>query len=288
MILILVILVAILTFLLFRYLDNRSKRFTQLSALDRQSLLEEVQFYANLTDREKTRFEEDVLKFLNTTSITGVRTKVTMKDRLLVASSAVIPLFGFPNWEYNYLDQVLLYPGPFDRNFNFNNPDEIITGMVGFGRMEGIMILSKPALHAGFKIGNDRRNVGIHEFVHLYDKEDSIIDGLPSAFMKDGFSAPWVEMIREKTRDIIRNKSDIDDYGATAPEEFFAVAAEYFYEKPHLLKKKHPKLYQALSDVFRQDPIEFLPHTKKKKKEIGRNSPCPCGSGKKFKRCCIA
>lgn len=23
------------------------------------------------------------------------------------------------------------------------------------------------------------------------------------------------------------------------------------------------------------------------RKKIGRNSPCPCGSGKKFKRCCI-
>lgn len=22
--------------------------------------------------------------------------------------------------------------------------------------------------------------------------------------------------------------------------------------------------------------------------KIGRNTPCPCGSGKKFKRCCIA
>lgn len=25
----------------------------------------------------------------------------------------------------------------------------------------------------------------------------------------------------------------------------------------------------------------------RKKKKIGRNEPCPCGSGKKFKKCCI-
>lgn len=24
----------------------------------------------------------------------------------------------------------------------------------------------------------------------------------------------------------------------------------------------------------------------KEKKEIGRNDPCPCGSGKKYKKCC--
>ncbi|RCV63967.1 hypothetical protein C5S53_11155 [Methanophagales archaeon] len=25
----------------------------------------------------------------------------------------------------------------------------------------------------------------------------------------------------------------------------------------------------------------------KKKKKIGRNDPCPCGSGKKYKKCCL-
>jgi uncharacterized protein YecA (UPF0149 family) len=24
-----------------------------------------------------------------------------------------------------------------------------------------------------------------------------------------------------------------------------------------------------------------------KKKKIGRNAPCPCGSGKKYKKCCL-
>ncbi|MGB2727569.1 MAG: SEC-C metal-binding domain-containing protein [Halobacteriota archaeon] len=26
---------------------------------------------------------------------------------------------------------------------------------------------------------------------------------------------------------------------------------------------------------------------KSKEKEIGRNDPCPCGSGKKYKKCCL-
>lgn len=35
---------------------------------------------------------------------------------------------------------------------------------------------------------------------------------------------------------------------------------------------------------------ELLPQglgqTSKPQKKIGRNAPCPCGSGKKYKRCC--
>lgn len=48
---------------------------------------------------------------------------------------------------------------------------------------------------------------------------------------------------------------------------------------------EHEKL-QALEGRLKQEDAitEFISTTKKK---IGRNDPCPCGSGKKFKRCCI-
>ena len=49
------------------------------------------------------------------------------------------------------------------------------------------------------------------------------------------------------------DKSDINPYGATSKVEFFAVAAEYFFERPKLLKRKHPKLYKKLSIFFKQD-----------------------------------
>jgi Mlc titration factor MtfA (ptsG expression regulator) len=50
------------------------------------------------------------------------------------------------------------------------------------------------------------------------------------------------------------NRSDINTYGATSQAEFFAVAAEYFFERPDLLQSKHPELYDLLSKVFRQQP----------------------------------
>ncbi|MGQ0525498.1 MAG: SEC-C metal-binding domain-containing protein [Betaproteobacteria bacterium] len=38
------------------------------------------------------------------------------------------------------------------------------------------------------------------------------------------------------------------------------------------------------SDLFAEEPI--APHFRKTPK-IGRNDPCPCGSGKKYKKCCL-
>jgi preprotein translocase subunit SecA len=42
---------------------------------------------------------------------------------------------------------------------------------------------------------------------------------------------------------------------------------------------------QLLAEDHEQPRIAQLPHGVPKP---GRNDPCPCGSGKKFKRCCIA
>jgi len=42
----------------------------------------------------------------------------------------------------------------------------------------------------------------------------------------------------------------------------------------------------GLSTPFVEDGDIFTP-TNKKKPKVGRNDPCPCGSGKKFKKCCL-
>ena len=36
------------------------------------------------------------------------------------------------------------------------------------------------------------------------------------------------------------------------------------------------------------DEIESRPPIASKEKKVGRNDPCPCGSGKKYKKCCLA
>jgi uncharacterized protein len=36
----------------------------------------------------------------------------------------------------------------------------------------------------------------------------------------------------------------------------------------------------------REDPFPPPTPTRYENRKVGRNEPCPCGSGKKFKRCC--
>ncbi|MNL27960.1 Protein MtfA [compost metagenome] len=119
--------------------------------------------------------------------------------------------------------------------------------------MNGQMILSKEALEAGFSNTKDGQNTAIHEFVHLLDKTDGEVDGLPQFLIDHTYSLAWLEMIRKEILKIQEGKSDINPYGITNRAEFFAVASEYFFENPERLKNHHPEFYKALSMAFQQD-----------------------------------
>ena len=139
------------------------------------------------------------------------------------------------------------------KSFEFSDKSKSkrIAGVVGTGRLEGKMILSRRALHHGFKNDNDGRNTAIHEFVHLIDKMDDNVDGIPEILMQNTYTIPWLNLIHQEMYNIARNKSKLRAYGATNQAEFLAVASEYFFESPERLKKDHPELYLALSKKFK-------------------------------------
>ena len=276
-----------LLYLLFKYLGKAGKwknPTTPFPVTWKNILSEKVDFYLDLSAEQKKLFEFKVQQFLLNTRITGIETSVDDTDRVLVASSAVIPIFQFPNWQYSTLYEVLLYSGSFNEDFKTTGAGRNILGMVGTGYMEGKMILSKKSLHHGFDNEKDKKNTAIHEFVHLIDKADGVIDGIPELLLEKQYSIPWIELIRKNIDEIYESMSDINPYGATNKSEFFAVISEYFFERPKLLQDKHPELYGYLEKIFHVDLATRIKDHKKK--SISRNDPCPCGSGKKFKKCC--
>lgn len=216
-------------------------------------LKERVRFYQKLNLSEQQEFDKAVIRFLDRVKITGIKTVIDDTDRILVAASAVIPLFGFPEWEYRNLNEVLLYDSNFNPDFEKNKVShDNALGMVGTGAMNRMMILSKPALHRGFDDKHSKQNVGIHEFVHLLDKADGEIDGIPEIFFTEPYIIPWINLVKSEINKIKTDKTDINPYGATSESEFLSVVSEYFFNQPQLFHKKHPELYQTLSNIFNQ------------------------------------
>jgi Mlc titration factor MtfA (ptsG expression regulator) len=286
----------LIIFLFYRWATRKQRRREKLSKQEfpaewRQILENRVGFYHTLSDEKKLRFEKLIQIFIAEKRIIGIKTEVDATTRVLVAASAIIPIFGFDNWEYDNLGEVFVTQGAVNTHKVDEQVQNIIAGQVQPFQNQHYMILSKNALEQGFNNMKDRTNVGIHEFAHLLDEADGEIDGIPKAYLPPELIKPWTELMHRKMQDIKEGKNQINSYGATSEAEFFAVVTEYFFEDPVRLKQNHPDMYALLTKTFHQNPrkrysLDFNELLNPNYKKMNRNAPCPCGSGEKYKNCC--
>jgi hypothetical protein len=160
-------------------------------------------------------------------------------------------VYYIPDWEYVGLREVLVYPGRFNMDFETAGPDRTVSGMVGNSHLEGVVLLSKWELRQGFINPGSSRNVAVHEFVHLVDKMDGTLDGIPQLLLERKYIDHWKALLEATMDSIRRGESDIDAYGATAPVECFAVVSEYYFNQPETFKERHPQWAELLDRVFR-------------------------------------
>jgi len=215
-------------------------------------LIEKVAFYNHLDEQTKEKFRKRIQQFLADTSIRGVK-DVTVDDtiKLLVASSAIIPVFLFDGWEYPNLTQVLIYEGAVETHQE-SDPEinGTLLGQVRPFQSKHLLLLSKQSLISGFESMNGKSNVGFHEFAHLIDQLDGNIDGIPKVLMPESLLKPWTELMYAEIEKIQSDQSDINTYALTNHAEFFAVVCEYFFNNPVVFKEKHPQLYSIMEAIF--------------------------------------
>ncbi len=243
------VLAVIILIILFVFQPKRKEPFA-LPENYAEYLLDYVPFYANLDETGKRQFEEKFEKFLSAVKITGANAEVEDLDRILIGAAAVIPVYFIRDWEYMNLREVLLYPGHFNQDFEQHGHERTVSGMVGSGALQHVMILSKWELRQGFINRQSSRNTAIHEFVHLIDKMDGTLDGVPEILLEKKYVPQWQQLLENTMTAIRRGESDIDAYGATGAVECFAVVAEYFFEQPDLFQLNHPELCQMLQRIF--------------------------------------
>jgi len=215
-----------------------------------------------LRDRLKRRIQI----LLAEVQFEGVRGfRITDEVRVLIAAQACLLLLGNDRADFHELKSVLIHPD----NYDFEST-EILEGGVVHESLEavdgeswdfGTVTLSWPAVDRGTRNRDYGQNVVIHEFAHQLDQADGLADGAP-AMRHLGRYAAWQQVFRrefERLQDQVRRgrRTVMDDYGATDPAEFFAVATECFFEKPRQLKKHRPELYEELRIFYGQDPASY-------------------------------
>ena len=242
-------LLVVILIILFVFQPRRKEGFA-LPENYQELLNDYVRFYFDLNEEGKKRFDDKFRKFLSSVKITGANAEVEDLDRVLIGAAAVIPTYYIPDWEYVNLREVLLYPGNFNTDFEQHGHERSISGMVGTGAMQNVMIVAKWDLRQGFINGKSSHNTAVHEFVHLIDKMDGTLDGVPELLLERKLVPKWQRIVELEMESIRHGQSDVDAYGATSPVEFFAVVSEYFFEQPELFRTKHPELNEMLTRIF--------------------------------------
>jgi hypothetical protein len=228
---------------------------------------EKMMFYKFLTEELKNELHRYVLVFLDEKSFEGCG-GLEMNDeiRLTIASQACFLLLNKGETTfYPELQSIVVYPSAYvvpetTRNgvLNFEAPSV----RLGESWTAGTVVLAWDDVEKGIKNFKSGHNVIIHEFSHQLDQEDGVADGAP-VLSDNGAYQSWARVLSKEYKKLQKmsakhHRGLMDDYGATDPAEFFAVATETFFEKGKKMRDKHPELYEQLKDYYRMDPADWF------------------------------
>ncbi len=226
-----------------------------------------LRFYSALPEEEKVRLKGLIKVFLDEKNFEGCG-GIEMSDEIKVsiAGQACLLVLRHDRLDlYPGLRTVLVYPSAY-RARDDSGPVSSVQGRLGESWNFGVVVLSWSDSLSGGLNDRDGHNVVMHEFAHQLDQENGASDGTPVFPGTDSAYREWGRILGREFKElkslVEKHKRDvIDDYGATSPAEFFAVATETFFEKPNRMSSDHPELFEELKEYFRLDPLQWKDKT---------------------------
>lgn len=216
--------------------------------------------YPKLPVALQDELQRDIKLFLAEKTFEGCGgQEITDEVRVTIAAQACLLLLGRPASNYPRLHSIIVYPHTYVANDGNTGASSV---RLGESWNHGVVVLSWNSVRGGALNFDDGHNVTMHEFAHQLDQEDGNADGAPILAERSAYRS-WAricskEFERLQKRSRRSSRSVMDDYGATNPAEFFAVATETFFEKPEKLSEKHPELYAELLHYYQVNPLEWV------------------------------
>ena len=226
-------------------------------------LRKDFELYNYLPEDLKERLRGCILVFIDEKEFIGCAgLEVTDNMKVIVAAQAMLLVLGQKKCHfYPKLWKIELYPTAYKAMAHDGVTVEESVRL-GESWLGGRMVLSWNHSKQGAYKWQDGQSVVLHEFAHQLDQIDGNADGVPT--LDDGVAySAWADIMgREYTKmlDEIHkhHKTLLDEYGATNPAEFFAVATETFFEKSVQMKRKMPEIYTILKSFYKLDPASWM------------------------------
>jgi len=223
--------------------------------------------YLQFLPNERRQLQGHIQVFLAEKQFIGCGgLQVTEEMKLIVAAISCLLLLNERGKYFPKLRSILVYPSAYIVNETASVGGYVVeerrVARLGESWTTDQVVLSWEQVKQDTCNWRDGHNVVLHEFAHQLDQEDGKAEGVPILQHNSDYSK-WAQVMTEQYQqlcnDVERGVNTVmDSYGATNPAEFFAVATETFFEKPHQLLKNHPALYEQLQRYYQLDPRQWV------------------------------
>ena len=216
---------------------------------------------ARLPAELRRRHDGLINAFLAEKQFTGCNGLAIDDDiRATIAAQACLLLLGRPGGLYDELRSILVYPSAFWVEDEVHDEDGLVTKrrrmLSGESWDAHRIVLSWEDIAESTPTADDGFNLVLHEFAHYLEAEGG---GLASGGSVDDWADALADEFDALIAQVERGEDTfLDPYAAEDEAEFFAVATEDFYERPHGLRAAHPRLHELLREFYGVDPAGWV------------------------------
>ncbi len=238
---------------------------TPLTDDQRATIDAHVPLLRKLPQDLRPALEGRINRFLDQVEFIGCNgLDVTEEMRLSIAAQACLVVVNSDQW-FDTLRTILVYPDAF-KSLQKRQEGYVVTERegvrIGESWARGPIVLSWRHSDAGARDDTDGHNVILHEFAHQLDQLSGHVDGAPLLARGQSFddwSRVFLTAFARLQKSVEAGRSSVlDAYAATSHQEFFAVAVEVFFERPHALRQEAPEVYDQIAELLRLDPARWV------------------------------
>lgn len=223
----------------------------------------DVPWIAALDDPRAERLRALTAQFLQRKAITPLA-GLALDDvqRATLAALCCLPLLEFGAEGLRGWSQLLVYPEAFRVNRSHVDAAGVMhegdDELIGEAWEAGPVILSWADVQTDLAEPDAGFCVAAHEIAHKLDALDGVLDGTPP--LPREWQKRWASDFQTAYDALCADvdagrETAIDDYAAEAPEEFFAVASEYHFSAPDMLREAMPEVAAHLAKFYGPSPF---------------------------------
>ena len=231
------------------YTRHQFKKFIARETFYHSVVSRYMKYYNRLGLKEQRKFLFRTYMFQQSKNFHYIDVKENAEMPILVSAVAVQLTFGLEKFKLNYFDDLFILRDDYHYGF-YSRP------FMGHVDQSGIY-LSWDNFIKGVSGQALNCNVGLHEMAHALAYVNFIMQTEEDKHFKKEFTnfskvaRPIFTSMQEGARNLL------GDYAATNYHEFWAVSVEVFFENPVQFQHELPDLYEAMTRVLNQDPLNF-------------------------------